>query len=328
MSAGAVFITLVVAMFPALILVAVAVKLWEIREASRWPETSGKVLASRVRSRKNEPSDPGYNFGDTEVTNEPFVEYEYTVGGRKYRCSRITIGEKIAGTELEEVLGRYPVGKAVTVFYDPARPERALLERTLPMGMMAQGLGCLMAFFVGGPLIAALLYFNALGWLRTRIADPGRAPLVAITAGFGLATTLFTLVFSRYVRQATSWPVTRGRIVEADVDAFRRWRDAEPGHGRPRIRYKPSVLYSYEVDGRSYLGDRLTMGVVVSSSVPGLAGRTASKYPVGSEVDVHYNPLSPGESVLHPRSAMHHIPWILAAALFALSWALATGRLG
>jgi hypothetical protein len=180
MSGTAVFFTLVVAMFPALLLVALVAKL---REVSTWPETTGRMIASRIQSRKKDPEDADYGSSDTEVSNEPFVEYEYTVGRRKYRCSRITVGEKFAGTELEAVLDRYQVGKAVTVFYDPARPERALLERTLPMGMMVKGGGCLLACFVGGPLIAASLYFNALGWLRARSAHPGQERLARSSSG-------------------------------------------------------------------------------------------------------------------------------------------------
>ncbi len=326
MSAGAIFITLVIAMFPALILVALVVKLWEIHEASRWPETTGKVIASRVQSRRNRPDDQAYNFKDTEVSNEPFVEYEYKVGGRKYRCSRITIGEKISGSELKETLDRYPVGKSVTVYYHPGNPARALLERTLPTKPMIVGGGALLLFFVGGPLLAAFLYFNLLGWLKSQMANPGRASATAVVTGLGIAATWFTVVFNKMVRDASRWPVTRGRIVASDVEGFRDWRNTD-SHNRSGMRFKPGVTYAYEVNGREYLGDRLTMGVVVSSSIPGLSGRTAARYPVGSEVTVHYNPLSPGESVLNPHSALHQILWLIAAALFLLAWAMATGRI-
>ena len=327
MSPGAVFLTLVCAMFPTLILVALAVKLREVREAGRWPETTGKVIASRVRSRRNEPDDPDYNFSDTEVTNEPFVEYEYRVGDREYRCSRVTIGEKTSGEELEAILARYPVGTPVTVYYDPAKPTRAVLERTLPMGTMAAGVGCLMLFFIGGPLIAASLYFNAVGWLKGRLVNPDRAPLVAAITGFGLAVSLFAAVFTRVVRQACAG-LLRG--VGSPPPRWRHFGTGTRSTRSPvvrRIRYKPGVTYTYEVNGRRYSGDRLTVGVIVSASFPGLAGRTAAKYPVGGEVDVHYNPRSPGESVLRPRSVLHHLLWVVAAALFAFAWALATGRL-
>ena len=81
-------------------------------------------------------------------------------------------------------------------------------------------------------------------------------------------------------------------------------------------------MYTYEVDGVTYQGDRLTLGTFSSS---GLARRTTAEYPVGSEVKVHYNPLSPGESVVNPHSVFQLLLWPVAAALFAFAWALATG---
>jgi hypothetical protein len=327
MSSGAVFFTLVVGMFPALILVAVAVKLREVSRAGRWPEVAGRVIASRVKSRRNEPGEPGYDFHDTEVSNDPFVEYEYQVGGRKYRCSRVTIGEKTAGSELEAILGRYPVGAAVTVYYDPVNPSDALLERVLPTAMMVAGGGAVLLFFVGGPLIAAALYFNALGWLRACVVNPDRAPLVAAAAGLGLAASLFAAFFARAVRDACAWPVTAGKITLSGVEAYRDSREHDSYPRRPRLAYKPGVAYSYEVNGREYAGDRLTLGVVVSSGFPGFAARTAARYPVGSRVDVRYNPRNPGESVLRPWSRLHHMLWMVPVALLAFAWALATGRL-
>ena len=85
-------------------------------------------------------------------------------------------------------------------------------------------------------------------------------------------------------------------------------------------------MYTYEVDGVTYQGDRLTIGTFTSSS-QGLARRTAAKYPVGSEIKVHYDPLSPGESVINPRSGPHLVLWLVAAAVFAFAWAVATGRI-
>src|SRR5271165_1785161 len=76
MSTGAIFILCVVAMFPILILIAVRVKLRELFEARRWPETTGKVVASRVTSLEKGSG------SDSRVTNQPLVQYEYTVGER------------------------------------------------------------------------------------------------------------------------------------------------------------------------------------------------------------------------------------------------------
>jgi hypothetical protein len=326
MSTGAIFILCVVAMFPTLILIALGVKLRELREARRWPETTGKVIASRVQSLRKTPSDPGYGRRDTNVTNQPLVQYEYTVGARTYRCSRISVAAEVDGAELRAILERYPVGKAVTVYYDPARPERALLERTLPAGKPALGLGCLMVLFVGGPLTAVFLDYDALAWLKPRVADPGWAGLVAVLTGFGLGVTLLALAAWRLGRQASQWPVARGRVIRSEVEEFESWDD-DSGSQRARPCYRAAVLYRYEVDGLTYQGDRLTLGTVVSSSSPGFAPRTTAKYPVGTEVEVHFIPLSPGESVVYPRSVLHLLLWPVAAAFFAFAWAPASGRL-
>jgi hypothetical protein len=328
MSKGAIFVLIVVASFPAIILVAIVVKLWEVRKAARWPSTAGKVITNDVQSHKNKPGDIGYNFGDTEVSNEPLVEYEYQVGNRTYRGRRITIGEKTSGYELEAILERYPVGTSVTVYYDPADPQTAVLERDLPWGVLAAGGGCLLLFFIGGPLLAAFLYFNGVAWLKSHLANPQRAPFVAAAGGFGLLVFLFGLAFMRYVRQASRWPVVPGRVVASGVESYRKWWADGSYSRRYRTHYKSSVLYTYEVNGRQYTGDRLTIGVNVSATVPGFGERTAARYPVGTEVEVHYNPQNPGESVLHPHSRWHYLIWLVAAGMFALAWAVATGRLG
>lgn len=324
MSEGAIFMLLCWAMFPTLIIVAVVVKLREVRKARRWPAIEGKVIVSDVQPRKNKPGDPGYNFHDTEVANEPRVEYEFQVAGKTYRGRRITIGEKTAAFELEGILARYPVGAPVTVYYDPANPETAVLERDLPWRMMAGGIGCLLLFFIGGPLVAMFFYFNNVAWLQSHLANPDRAPFVAAATGFGLLTVLFALTFTRMVWQASKWPVARGRIVSSGVESY---EDSSDDDGPNRTRYKSSVVYTYEVNGRKYSGDRVVIGVTTSATIPRFAKRTARKYPVGHEVDVFYNPESPGESVLEPYSRWHYLLWLMAAAMFTLAWAVATGRM-
>ena len=61
--------------------------------------------------------------------------------------------------------------------------------------------------------------------------------------------------------------------------------------------YYPVVTYSYEYQGRSYHGSRITFGN------PGCGGeraaqRIAASYPVGATVSVWVNPTAPSESAL------------------------------
>jgi hypothetical protein len=326
MSGDAIFIIGIFAMIPTLIIVATVVKLWEVRQARSWPETTGTVLVSRVQATKKTPGDPGYNTtSGSNISNEPLVEYEYQVGNRNYRCRRITIGEKTSEYEIEEILARYPVGAIVTVYYNPANPQKAVLERDVPLGKLAGGLGCLMLFFVGGPLLAAYLYFNGVAWFTSHLARPDRAPFVAAVTGFGLLCALFALALIRMTQLTARWPVARGRIVASGVEAYHDWH--EPYVYRRRKLYKSVVVYEYEVKGQRYRGDRLTLGMTLSSTLTIFARRAAAKYPVGMELDVHYNPINPGESVIHARSHAHLLLWFMAAVTFALAWAVGSGTL-
>jgi hypothetical protein len=324
MSSGAIFMLIIWAMFPGLIIVALVVKLWEVRKASRWPSTTGRVVVSTVQSHKRQPGESGYNFGDTEISNEPHVEYEYQVNGRKYRGERITIGEKTAGFELEGILARYPVGASVTVYYNPDYPEFALLERDLPMGMMVKGFGCLMLLFIGVPLISMFVYFQGVHWLKHRLAHPERAPFVTAVSGFGLLVSLFALAYVRIMRQSASWPVTPGRIVASGVESYIDWHRENSDTGPPRRYYKPSVVYSYDVKGHQYRGDRISPGLKISATIPALADRAARRYPIGTAVNVHYNPEDPGESVLEPHTGASYLLWLAAAGMFILAWFVAT----
>ena len=212
----------------------------------------------------------------------------------------------------------------MTVYYNPAHPQTAVLERDIFNSTMWAGLGCLMLLFIGGPLLAAFLYFNGVEWLKPYLADPKQAPFVAAAGGFGLLVLLFAIGVTGIVWKARRWPTTPGRIVSADVEEYL----ATDSNQRLRTQYKSSVVYAYEVNGRRYQGDRVNLGITISATVPGLAQRTANKYPVGRAVTVYYNPENPGEAVLHPHSWLHYFPWLIAALMFTLVWAIATGRLG
>lgn len=324
MSKGAIFLLIVAAMFPALFIIGLVVKLWEIRKARRWPYTEGTIIFSGVESARKRRQHIGRSIDNALATNEPRIEYEYQVAGKKHRCRRITIAETIGPMELQSYLTRFPVGKSVTVYYDPANPQKAILERELPMGMLFVGFACWMFMFIGGPLVAYLAYANGLTWLKSHLTHPERAPFVAAVTGLGLLVLLFAAAFSWMVWRASRWPVARGRVISAEAEAF---ADPDPGIGPVRTLYRPSVVYTYQVDGLKFVGDRVMLGVAVASTFSSLARRMAERYPVGSEVDVHYNPAGPGESVLRPYSWWHFVPWLIAAGIFVLAWVVATGRM-
>jgi hypothetical protein len=287
-----------------------------------WPSAEGKVIASRVQSRRKGPDSLGYDSSDTEMTHAPLVEYEYQVAGTTYRSSRYTIGHGTSEYELESILERHPVGAKVTVYYDPADPQTAVLEREFPKKIWLVAFGCL-AFAIGGPLLAVLGYFYGVDWLKANSRAPGNAPFVAALTGFALLTLLFAVGLTAAVVQAYRWPTVRGRIVSSGAETFRQ-RPTAAGEGYRR-HHKAAVVYTYEVNGRQYTGDRVTLFLKVSATTSGPARRTASRYPVGSEVNVRYNPKKPSEACLRPFSLAHLIPWIVAGAMLSFAWSIAFG---
>jgi hypothetical protein len=319
---GAILCILFYAIIPVATTVMIARKYLDVRRARRWLATPGKVTASRVASRRYAPNDPSYGMSDSEIRHEPHVEYEYTVGGTKYVGKRIDLSEKISTYELESMLDRYPVGADVTVYYDPADPNTAVLDRHMPTWIWLGGAGCV-AIMIAAPLVAAAVYFRGVDWLKAHLADPSRAPFVMAATGFGTVALLMVLGFLLYALKAAMWPTVRGRVVSSGVEAFR--SRAYDDIGRRRMHHRSKVVYEYEVNGRTYRGDRVTFGVV-SSTTTGVSKRTARRYPVGTEVDVHYDPKMPSESVLRPLALWHLIFLVAAGAVLWLAWAVGTGR--
>jgi hypothetical protein len=81
------------------------------------------------------------------------IRYAYSVKGSQYTGTRIRFGTESAGTvsldQVEQLTERYPDTKVVDVYYNPASPEIAVLERgpradayaLLGVGVIALGFG-------------------------------------------------------------------------------------------------------------------------------------------------------------------------------------------
>lgn len=90
--------------------------------AQAWPSTSGTVIKSRVEVS-----------GGDHTSVSPFVLYEYQVDGQPYQASQIKAGDVFMAVRQQrssyDIVEKYPVGMQVTVYYDPANPGMAALER-------------------------------------------------------------------------------------------------------------------------------------------------------------------------------------------------------
>ena len=84
---------------------------------------------------------------------------------------------------------------------------------------------------------------------------------------------------------AADWSTTLGQITSARVDEA-------PDDD---VFYHAVIGYSYTVEGQAYTGEQ---AVGRAANLAGPARRALSRYPVGTQVSVAYNPARPTESRL------------------------------
>lgn len=98
--------------------------LWTLirqHQSRRWPTTAGEILDSGL----DEDSD---GWG-------PRVRYAYIVKEKRYTSDRLYfyLSTQSSAKDARKHLSPYPVGKAVTVYYDPREPQQAVLDRRVPL---------------------------------------------------------------------------------------------------------------------------------------------------------------------------------------------------
>jgi len=300
----------------ALILIAAIVKTWQAREARNWPQVMGKGVTSVSEVREVKVSDNDNEGGyRLEKRNFANVVYEYQANGRKLSCNRISIGEDLGDFQVAEKLAKYPVGGIVTVYYNPAHPERAVLERDLPKGMW----GCL---GIGTGIVLAIVFGSAFGlnqsyhWLTTHIARPDLSGMVVGFGAFALVIALFGLAVKKQASAARHWPVVAGTIKLSEMEEY---HDAPSDSGaRGNEMFGKRVSYTYAYQNISYTNECARVGAETGAAANKMLESLLSRYKDGASVEVHVNPANPAEATLDA-GADGRFAWVLwtIAGLFA-----------
>jgi len=97
-------------------------------------------------------------------------------------------------------------------------------------------------------------------------------------------------------RAIARWPRAPGRVTVSRVDSHTSTSRDQDGYDRRYTLHDPVVHFTYTVGGQELHGDRLARVVVSSSEVPDL-----SRYAVGQEVQVFYDPSDPRTAYLEVR---------------------------
>jgi hypothetical protein len=119
---------------------------------------------------------------------------------------------------------------------------------------------------------------------------------------------------------SVTWPTVEGKITDAKLHTF---RDKDR-----HVNYMARVWHTYEVNGASYTVEKISWGGQPYAQVSIPANAVLARYPVGSPVQVHYNPQKPKQSVLEPneKGGLATMTWvmvtfaILGVVFFALGF--------
>jgi energy-coupling factor transporter transmembrane protein EcfT len=92
-------------------------------ESKEWPTVEGVIVKSEIEQQTS-TSGEGSNK-KTTVNAYPKIAYQYQVSGQAYECTKISFSSSSGNAN--QMVSRYPKGKTVPVFYNPAKPKQAVL---------------------------------------------------------------------------------------------------------------------------------------------------------------------------------------------------------
>lgn len=121
-----------------------------------WPSVSGTITRADVEQSTTTDAD-----GDTTTWYTPVVEYDYEVLGKPFHGKRAAFGAASSyssDAKARATLAVYQPGASVPVFYNPLKPEEAVLEQKARStnGMLAAGI-ILVVMTVCGGLVALIV---------------------------------------------------------------------------------------------------------------------------------------------------------------------------
>jgi hypothetical protein len=109
----------------------------KVKASQAWPSAPGRVTGSGVEESSGSEGGTVYRAA---------VHYAYTVGGQEYQNNRRVFGDSVSSSNrgaAERTAARFVPGSSVPVYYNPANPQDAVLERTSGVAGLMFGLGAL-----------------------------------------------------------------------------------------------------------------------------------------------------------------------------------------
>lgn len=112
----------------------------------------------------------------------------------------------------------------------------------------------------------------------------------------GLAAQFFMADMMEEAKASKTWPTLKGTVVVSEIHSTQ----STDSDGREQTMYYPEISAQYEWDGKTYWTSGINVGPQETSSSRNSVRKKTAAYPVGSTVDVYYDPESPDYAVLEP----------------------------
>ena len=129
----------------------------KVKASQAWPSTPGLVTGSGVEQSSGSEGDNVYRA---------LVTYSYQVGGQQYQNNRRVFGDTVSSSNYgaaARTAARFVASSSVPVYYNPANPQDAVLERTSGVAGLMFGLGALFLLLGCGLAgCAATVFVNGL----------------------------------------------------------------------------------------------------------------------------------------------------------------------
>ena len=127
----------------------------------------------------------------------------------------------------------------------------------------------------------------------------------------GAIFLIIGLVAAKRAKTAQSWPVIPGVVLNSTVVEH----ESTDSEGGSSVSYEPRVEYQYNVMGQTYTAKRIAYGA--NSFDYKKASEIAARYPIGAQVNVHYNPDKVKDATLETSAAGGKLFTILGAVMGA-----------
>ena len=130
---------------------------------------------------------------------------------------------------------------------------------------------------------------------------------------FGVVWTAIAVYIFTRSRKSASWPEAVGKVLFTEV---RRVQSGTHSASTGSLTYQPYIKYEYAVGGRRYDNANYSVAARPWTADPAPAAEILTRYPVGGDVPVFYDPSNPGDSALIPGDSGGNSYFLALGAVF------------